>query len=225
MKNKLPVVVAVLRLSSKYLAPTLRKQAISLLVTAYPCDYDAWKHREANRLVTAIANELSVLVILAEQTDVRVILPSVFYSAAKRPLEDVLRELYSMPLSDAVRQTIITKFLIGREKLRREEMKDVLTFFQPTFPRPDCQNTDNCNKILLNYTSTVLSRLTDAEPYQDYCINKPSTIGQSIGVCSKCSDTIRDHVENATKRIWGILPDLFGLPAWEVMKASDDIQD
>ena len=194
------------------------------LITAYPTDFDAWKKRGTDRLVTAIANEFADPVVLSIQTDVRVILPAVFYGSARRPLQEVLSELYSVPLSDTARQEIVTKFVVGRENLRREETKEVLAFFQPTFSRPNCQN-GNDTTYLLNYTRTVLVRLTDAETFQDFCINKPDAIGQTIGICQNCSNTIKQHVEDATRRIWEKLPELFVLPAWEVLIEADDLQE
>ena len=221
VKNKFTIVASILRLSTKYLAPALRQQAIEMFMTAYPSTYDAWKQRGTARLVAPIDNEFGLLVVLAEQTDVRVVLPGLFYAAAKRPLAETLAQLHALPLSEAVKQDVATKFLLGREALQKEEITEVLAFFQAGFVRPNCQNNNDGN-ILLNFTRTVLYRMPLDEPYHEYCVKNPDAVGPNIGVCANCTNTIRDHIESANRKIWQRLPEFFGLPAWEVLTANED---
>ncbi|EKM50527.1 uncharacterized protein PHACADRAFT_188091 [Phanerochaete carnosa HHB-10118-sp] len=223
VKKSFAVVAAVLRLSTKYIAPVLRRQAIEMFTSAYPSTYKAWKKRNAERLVSPVDGEFSALVALAEQTDVRAILPSVFYAAAKRPLAETLAQLHALPLSETMRQETMTRFMLGREKLQKEEIKEVLTFLRPSFARPGCVNANDTNTLALA-ASTALERMGDDEPYYEYCFNNSTTVGTSIGLCAICSNTIRDHIDSAVGGIWERLPAMFGLPAWEVLTASDDGQ-
>lgn len=224
MKSKLAVVAAVLRLSTKYIAPVLRRRAISLLTTAYPSTLDGWKHRATNRLVQAIENEFAVLVVLAEETDVRVLLPAVYYLAAKQPLAEVLAQIHALPVDEISRQPICTTFLLGREALQCEEVKGILRFMQPTFSRPNCK-TSNDVSILTARAAVVLDGLADAEPFQDLCLRDPGSVGTTIGVCASCTDTIKAHIEGAFAELWERLSGLFGLPSWDVLKAGDDSED
>ena len=135
-KTKFPIVAAILRLSTKYVANDLRRQTVDILKTAFPSDFDTWCRRNETRLLPHFVGETAAMITLCQQTGIRVLLPGVYYAAAKRPLADVLDDLHSLELDNATRQDICSKFITGREKLRRTEIKSILSFFEPTFARP-----------------------------------------------------------------------------------------
>ncbi|GJE91294.1 BTB/POZ domain-containing protein [Phanerochaete sordida] len=221
VKKPFPVVAAILRLSTKYIAPVLRAQAIEMFTSAYPATYAAWKARGTARLVAATEGEFSALVVLAEQTDARALLPAVFYAAAPRPLAETLAALHALPLGEAARQDAAARFLLGRERLQREMTRDVLAFLRNGFARPGCQNGNDTN-ALVNYCRTALDAMAHDTPYYEQCINDPGAVGAAIPVCPICTTTIKDHIEGAVEKVWQRLPEIFGLPAWEVLTANDD---
>lgn len=224
MKTKFAVAAAVLRLSTKYFAPALRRQAVELLTTAYPPDFSAWERRGVDRLVPPVDNEFSAVVLLAEQADIRAFLPSIFYATSKRPLAEILPQLQSLPLNEVTRHDISSKFLLGRERLQQEEIKEVLAFLQPTFVRQSCQNNDDA-MTLLNAARTALVRLGDAEPYYDFCINNPAGVGPSLGLCDDCTTIVKQHIEEAARKLWDKLPSIFGLPDWEILTAEESTHE
>ena len=192
-----------------------------MLATAYPSDLNVWQRRATDRLVSPIGDTFLTVVHLAVQTNVQAVLPSAFYEATTRPLAEIIPQLHSLPVDDMMLQDISTKFLLGREKLQQEGIKEVLAFLQPTFVRQNCQN-GNDSATLMNAARTALVRLTDIEPYYNYCINNPAGVGMSLGVCSNCTNAIRLHIEGATLKIWEKLPSLFGLPDWEILTAEEN---
>ncbi|KAI0085765.1 hypothetical protein BDY19DRAFT_1075826 [Irpex rosettiformis] len=223
-KTKFPVVAAILRLSTKYMANDLRRQAIDILSTAFPSYFDDWSDRNSTRLVPHFAGETSAMITLCHQTGIRVFLPGVYYAAVKRPLSDVLNDLLSLDLDNTTRQNICAKFVLGREKLRETEIKSVLSFFEPSFNRSGCQN-NNDTAALQSYAGTALVRTADTEPYQDWCMSNPELVGKFINVCQVCCDTIERHISNAKHDIWEQLPVLFGLPDWETLRAEDEVDE
>lgn len=206
------------------MANDLRRQAIVTLSTAFPSQFDDWSSRNITRLVPHFIGETSAMITLCHQTGIRVFLPGVYYAAAKRPLSDVLNELHSLDLDSRTKQEICAKFVLGREKLRAIEIKSVLSFFEPTFNRPGCQN-GNDTAALQRYAGTALVRTADAEPYQDWCTANPELVGKFINVCTKCCDTIELHVSDAKREIWKQLPGLFGLPDWNTLRAEDEVDE
>ncbi|KAI0698365.1 hypothetical protein BC835DRAFT_1269081 [Cytidiella melzeri] len=223
-KSKFPVVAAILRLSTKYMANDLRRQAIQFLTTAFPPDYDAWSKRNETRLLPYFVGETAAMITLCQQTGIRVVLPGVYYAAAKRPLSDVLDDLRSLDLDDTTKQDICSKFILGRERLRQAEIKSILSFFEPTFTRATCQS-GNDTASLQRYAGTALVRTADPEPYQDWCMSNPALVGTFINVCANCCVTIEMHIEGAKRNIWSQLPGLFGLPDWDILRAEDEVDE
>jgi hypothetical protein len=223
-RTKFPIVAGILRLSTKYVANDLRRQTVDILKTAFPSDFNAWCRRNETRLLPHFVGETAAMLTLCLQTGIRVLLPGVYYAAAKRPLADVLEDLHSLEVDNATRQDICTKFITGREKLRRTEIKTILSFFEPTFARPGCQNA-NDTTALQRYAGTALVRTADSEPYQDWCMSNPALVGTFIGLCPSCCGNIENHIASARLKIWEQLPDLFGLPSWSVLRAQDEIDE
>ena len=206
------------------MAHDLRRQAIDTLSTVYPSQFDEWSDRNTTRLVPHFTGETAAMIALCQQTGIRVFLPGVYYTAAKRPLSDVLGELHSLDLDNVTKQTICTRFILGREKLRETEIKSTLSFFEPTFNRPDCQNI-NDTSALQCYAGTALLRTADAEPYQDWCMSNPELVGKFINVCGGCCDTIEEHIRDAKRNIWKHLPSFFDLPDWDTLRAEDEVDE
>lgn len=63
-KTKFPIVAAVLRLSTKYDAPLLRRRAIDLVSTTHPSTLAAWDNRSKTRLVPPFEGEIGALLTI-----------------------------------------------------------------------------------------------------------------------------------------------------------------
>ncbi|KAI0339390.1 hypothetical protein BDW22DRAFT_1361415, partial [Trametopsis cervina] len=216
-KTTFPVVSGILRLSTKYMAHELRKQAIDVLATAFPADDRKWSSRNFARLVPYFPEQTSAMISLCLQTGARVLLPAVYYAASKLPLAEVLADLYTLPPDIA--QDVCTQFVLGREKLRQVEVKSILSFFEPDFDRPICTDAHDTTK-LKTYASTALLRTVDPEPFQDWCASHGDLVGSFIGLCEGCTALIEDHIHLAKRHIFYELPLLFGLPEWKTLKAE-----
>ncbi|KAI0732189.1 hypothetical protein C8Q72DRAFT_168499 [Fomitopsis betulina] len=112
-----PVVAAVLRLATKYEAPVLRQRAIKYLTTAYPSTLEAWDRRAAYRLVLPFEDEIARYIELAVETDVHVLLPTLYYAATKQPLARVHDRLSRLAVAPPEQWAICRAFVVGREKV------------------------------------------------------------------------------------------------------------
>ncbi|PCH44594.1 hypothetical protein WOLCODRAFT_77087 [Wolfiporia cocos MD-104 SS10] len=220
-KTKFPIIAAVVHLSTKYEAAGLRQRAIDLLATAYPSTPAAWENRSAQRLVPPFEGEHAAYIALATENDIRVILPTVYYSASRQPLAEVMAELRKVSL--APNWEIFADFVVGREQLFRAELKHILAFLDVGFTRPQCQNTSVCTNVLGNARNHILQKITDAEPFHQWCNANSCEVGRTLGLCNICCTTIENSIKEGRKKVWEQLPRMFGLGDWETLRARDGL--
>jgi len=222
-KAKFPIVAAVLRLGTKYDAAALRQRAIDVLSTAYPGSLEAWGQRASKRLVPPFEDELAAYIELAIETDIRAILPALYYAASKVPLPDVLSMLHNLAVAPSVQWDACRAFIIGREKLLLAEQASALAFLQPDFSRPGCQNGSACVNQLNTATKRVLLKPGDAEPFYQWCLKDPAEAGKALALCNTCQGTVSTSIESGKYKVWEQLPVFFGLPDWDTLRARDGL--
>ena len=222
-KAKFPVAAAVLRLSTKYEAPSHRRRAIDLLSTAYPLTLSAWDNRSKTRLVPAFEGEIRSILSLAIENDVRVLLPGIFRAASKVSLPAMLNELHSLQLNEGTRQDIVTKFVVGREALKAAEIRHILQFLGPSFQRPNCRDSNRCMNILATlHRASIVKIMDPVESYQRGYDDNPASVGSTFNLCDQCATLVKESVRRGREQIWETLPEMFGLPGWDALVAESD---
>ncbi|TFY54161.1 hypothetical protein EVJ58_g9022 [Rhodofomes roseus] len=226
-KTKFPIVAAVLRLGTKYDAPALRQRAVDHLSTAYPFSLEEWGRRASKRLVPPFENELAAYIELAIETDIRVVLPALYYAASRVPLPDVLTMLHNLAVAPGVQWDVCRAFLVGREKLLLAEQASALAFLQPDFPRSDCRGSSCRQRIDEAAKKTLPKPVSDPEPFYRWCMDKPDEMAKNIALCESCQGTVATSIKNGKQKLWEQLPDFFGLPGWDTLRARDglDVND
>jgi len=205
VRAKFPVVAAVLRLSTNYHAPALRQRAIDLMTTVYPSSLNGWTERSYRRLIpTPFEGEHVAYIALAIETDIKVILPAVYFAATRAPLAEVVSEMRKMAVAHSVQWDVCTDFLVGRERLQQAEIAHILGFLEDTFARPGCQNT-NDNSILLTAARNAVRRVVDQEPYHQWCSENPLAVGYELGLCAVCCKTVTNSIKEGRRKVWGQL--------------------
>lgn len=223
MKTKFPIVAAVLRLGTKYIAPALRQRAIDLLATAYPSSLAAWDQRALHRLVPPFENELTTYIELAVETDVRVILPALYYAASRLPLADVLDRLHTLEVTPEMQWSVCRAFVTGREKLLQAEQLCALAFLQPDFARPNCRESSCANRLNDGGLKKTLPKpqAENTDTFYRWCLTEPDNVGPSLSLCAACQATVSASIKNGREKVWNQLPVYFGLPDWATLKARD----
>ncbi|KAF9819325.1 hypothetical protein IEO21_02213 [Rhodonia placenta] len=224
VKTQFPLVAAVLRLSTKYHAPVFRKRAIDLLATAYPSTAVAWQRRSSDRLIPPFPDELLTYIELAIEMDVPVILPALYYAAARKALPEAHAELSKHAVAPSVQRDVYTNFYLGRERLLQAELTHVLAFFDTGFSFPNCQNRHD-SEVLDRAARSSLRKLAGPDPYHLWCSAHPSKAASAMGVCVNCTNTIRSSIQAGCQTVWEQLPGFFGLPDWETLLGMDDGPD
>ncbi|KAI0792237.1 hypothetical protein C8Q75DRAFT_755086 [Abortiporus biennis] len=223
-KTKFPILSAILRLSTKYHSDALRNRALKILSTTYPSTLQAWDGRNKERLLPPFEGEIGLMISLAYETDVRVILPSLYYAAYRAPISKIMVELQQLKLSPSDRDTILRNWIIGCNELRHLELSTTLGFFHPSFKRPKCQS-NRCDQKLQTQASNSIQDTASTDSYQRWCGDYWKDIGSSLDLCKECATAVECSVMNAREDIWDQLPTLFGLSDWETLEARDEVED
>lgn len=216
---------AVLRLGTKYIAPALRQQAIDMLATAYPSSLTAWDQRASHRLIPPFENELPTYIELAIETDVRIVLPALYYAASKAPLADVLDSLHKVAVAPEAQWNICRAFVVGREKLLQAEQLCALAFLQPDFPRPDCTGSHCANRLKDGGLKQTLPKpqAENTDPFYRWCLAEPDNVGSSLSLCNACQTAVSTSIKNGGEKLWDQLPTFFGLSDWATLRARDGL--
>ncbi|KAF9042439.1 hypothetical protein BJ165DRAFT_1312882, partial [Panaeolus papilionaceus] len=89
-KTTIQILRGILRLSTKYDVPYLRRRSILHLESTFPTSLPAWKNRTETRTLDAIDNTPFAALQLAREMSVDWVIPAILYCVSSHPLDKVL---------------------------------------------------------------------------------------------------------------------------------------
>jgi len=210
----------------------LRKRALAHLFLSYPLTLDQWDRRQK---VSTLGAELDIgawpgstsktlqVIEVAKNLDIPWILPAAYYDCSTVSLELLLGE---PKWNDGTIDTDIKNhILIGYQKQTNATRSQMLEFLYCD-PLERCARKDVCGEVKRRlYCAT-----------QEWSVNKPLEVMVDgdwecfLGdLCGLCLEVSKVRFQNARKEFWERLPEIFGLPKWEVLvgmygEAVDDAQ-
>jgi len=214
------VVLAILKLSTKYEVAYLRKRALAHLRLSYPLTLDQWNRRQK---VSTLAAELDVdtwpgstsktlkVIEVAKKLDIPWILPAAYYDCSTVSLELLLDD--SKWNDGTIDLETKNSILIGYQKQSTATHSQMLDFLYCD-PLNNCMQKEVCGEIRRRlYCAT-----------QEWSITKPLDamvdgdwecfLGSLCGLCLGVSKV---RFDRARKEFWERLPEIYGLPKWEVL--------
>ena len=220
----IPLIVKILRMSTKYQVPALRKRAIDVLLRWYPTTLDAYKEEPTceNPLRDRYAYARHVMVAnVARETDALVLLPTALFlccaSADASTLYDgMIQDGTYHLLSDRNKRAVV----LGRPRLSHAARTRTHSFLF----RPQARGGFECRRTACaDFCNIYTSVLDDKE---DPFINPfRRIVWESLGkaCCTPCiQDWMRVNRE-ASLEVWQELPSFFDLPPWqELTKVSGE---
>ena len=213
-ETEFAVVAGILRLSTKYQVPHLRRRAIQHLITAYPTTLQAWDSRNTSRTIPAIPYVPFAVLELARLTDVEIVVPAAMYCCCTSSIKDIVDGVpwsgSQLDMSWADKRTCV----IGRQELLSAKQSMICAFLKPDSV-PPCDTTDSCNTGRLKAVFTN----TDDE-YCDPLWDRFDWAKFAQVVCSSCLAASRGRYEKARKDLWSNLPRIFNLRSWTELEAS-----
>ncbi|KDQ58369.1 hypothetical protein JAAARDRAFT_46865 [Jaapia argillacea MUCL 33604] len=63
------------------------------------------------------------------------------------------------------------------------------------------------------------------ETFARWCLGHASEAGSSLGFCRECSKSIEEAIQEGYAKVWEKLPEYFGFPGWETLKAEASVFD
>jgi hypothetical protein len=214
------VVLAILKLSTKYEVAYLRKRALAHLFLSYPLTLDQWDQRQK---VSTLGAELDIdawpgstsktlkVIEAAKNLKAPWILPGAYYDLATVSLE----VLFNDPKWNDGTINIDTKndILIGYHKQTNATRSQMLEFLYSN-PLERCIQKDVCGEERRRLYCTT----------QEWSVTKPLEVMVDgdweyfLGdLCGLCLEVSKVQFQRARKEFWEKLPEIFGLPKWEVL--------
>ncbi|KLO07727.1 hypothetical protein SCHPADRAFT_894416 [Schizopora paradoxa] len=185
----LPVILSLIRMSTKYNFTFIQDKVTSHLKLVYPTDLESLEGRSYGRLFVDYNEEHDFqLLVVAEQCNMKAILPMLYLDCAASPMDDILKG------SEAADPHNFRKFCV------------VTNGFQST------RISTGPMELFANYMKTpteflVHELLFGVEPDCD------KTLRASI--CKDCKKASSEAFEKLRLEVWNAIPSLFELGTWE----------
>lgn len=210
--SELPIVSAVLRLSTKYDIQYLRRRALQHLITTFPMTLAGWKARDKARTIPPVDNTPFAALQVAREFDLPWLIPSIMYCISSHPLEKTLDGApwagSHLQLSHADQRTCV----LGRSNLMMIQNRGALEL---------SKTMSSASESMCTEASCVSTRMRCAEIMTSWGVagfldffeeNSGVFLG---GFCSPCHSAFRDECEVASQALWNALPPMFDLPSWD----------
>jgi hypothetical protein len=220
VQTTITIVIAVLRLSTKYDVKYLRQRALNHLDTLYPLTLTTFDMRQKSRTMPWRLNTAFYVADLAHQLGMEWLLPSALYCVCACPLED-LAQGYVWE-GESIQMDMVNKVrcLKALSELGNRENRDVLGFL--TVKEVEgCRTPDKCRKgrlEMLRRLNAERRRTIDPLGVMHPKQEKWRLYGASV--CKICGKEGKRAYGEGKMKLWGALPGIFGLQDWEVLTRS-----
>ncbi|THU75501.1 hypothetical protein K435DRAFT_974800 [Dendrothele bispora CBS 962.96] len=207
-KTNLSIITGVLRLSTKYDVPYLRRRALMHLDCSYPStSLKAWDARGPVRTIPPIINTPFMLLCLAREVDVPWIMPQLMYCVSGLPmpiLEGILWDEIQVKPSEQDQKLLI----VGRSELAYLQNRFIFNTLR--FKSDDfCADPEEARFQLLGAALSTkeihaLGRFghEQLKPYKE-------------DMCESCNTEWNSRLDSARREVWNRLPSVFGYSDWE----------
>jgi len=217
------VICAVLGMSHKYDIPYLIQRAMLHLEPEFPT-------RLLGRLIVRMDSSPSTLeeclaiVQIASRTDVKWILPFVYYSICVYPIEDIVNSEGWRQLSIADQNRIIIGY--PAQVLATAE---ILKFLRSAPSEPPCTTPNICNVARPLWDAWAHERWTHpsirrvSDPLSQEHWFGSDWAGFKTQLCPNCFSAAKEKHNQARQTVWERLPAMFQLPAWNELERQRKI--
>ncbi|KAJ7267680.1 hypothetical protein B0H12DRAFT_1010194 [Mycena haematopus] len=200
-----------LRLSTKYMINTLRQRCIAILKARFPTTFATYNamisssHRKHYK-----SDEVMRAVLLAQECNLRDILPYAYYCVARMGLTRLVAD---SPADISWREKTIC--LVGRERLRWAEMSLSHSFLFAFQRAPGCVSPPQCGIARGPHKEwRVLEAARSPNPLKLY------TRWQALNVCAQCVAHAQAQHQAGREEVWQHLPVIFELGGWDELREA-----
>lgn len=220
--NDIPMIVSVLRLSTKYEVQCLRKRAIEALLRWYPSTLKEYMPF-CGSAHPAQDHPRHVLVAnAARETDVPVLLPTALLLCASTAnsyalYDGLVRDDIRYTLADANKRALF----VGRSKLAHAaRSRTQACFFYPR-DTSKCKAPQRCDEFCRIYASVFDGK---DDPWMNPFYKISWKAVQST-CCSNCAISWEQHHSEECELVWKEFPTYFGLPDWNTLVEQSKVTE
>ncbi|KLO06257.1 hypothetical protein SCHPADRAFT_946238 [Schizopora paradoxa] len=213
--TSLPIILALLNLSTKYDIPVIRREVIQHLAIYYPSESEKWVNVHETPLFGEIYDTPKdanfQLLISARRCNAGPILPMLFYSCAIESLDTIFNHLHQLDATD------LKRIISGRELL--------LTTWIPLFgtrvlrPQQRCKSAACSDARIRMFAHWVESCESESRKFPlAACCGGLRGIGNEEEykkLCTFCINESTDSLDFFESTFWDVLPFIFALDEWD----------
>ncbi|KAJ6478040.1 hypothetical protein C8R47DRAFT_1323118 [Mycena vitilis] len=201
--------LGILRLAHKYDVPYLRRRALEHLGTLHPTRLSEWN---VAKLIPPTTERLSQrLATIATATEVGALwlLPTTYYALCRRRLSPFVEDSRWIALGDVERKACILGY--PAQILQTPKILEFLSVLDD-----NCEASAACNSNRLRLTRFFSVSVYPNNPLD--CWDEELWNAVTGSICDTCVESSRLLHSAARQKCWDGLPEMFGLPSWEILE-------
>ncbi|KLO07729.1 hypothetical protein SCHPADRAFT_836184 [Schizopora paradoxa] len=207
----LPVFLSLIRMGTKYNFSYILDEISVHTKCAYPTDLHSMGDRSFRDLLIEYKDEDDLLLLaVAEQCDMKIILPLLYFDCAASPLENILKASKELNLRDSS----FLKIIRGHEQVSSYSKQLGVVLF---LPHQKC--TPSCQTARM---SLLAKYLKDPPNYPVHEILMGDELNDEedlrASICDDCSEKSSEGVEAFRLEVWNSIPGMFELGTWDDYK-------
>ncbi|KAG5648438.1 hypothetical protein DXG03_005012 [Asterophora parasitica] len=222
----------VLRLSTKYLIAHLRAQAIRFLATTWPHTLEGHDAMVNKAVSTPTKDGLSYPYVhplhvlnLANELNVRIVIPSAVYFLSLYPLSDVLRADHPKLLAkhpSRLSSSLGPAELVAYTLMYQHRVKIILEFIRKErTPSTACIGESTCPRGFQKQASRLLRSWQTRTGPLYFIVQAMNAVEDEPLLCEPCRKAYRRDAELLRQKIWRDLPEAISLPNWDDLVEGD----
>ncbi|KAJ7614848.1 hypothetical protein FB45DRAFT_1064505 [Roridomyces roridus] len=195
-----------LRLATKYDVEHLRARMVSILDAIYPSSLTEWLVRSPPAGYTQMEGDDFLALDLASEYQLLPPLPGIYFECSAYTIPNI----FASGIDLKTKETCVAVEGEFSDKWARKIVHGVLCPSETNA----CNDPTSCDRVRLGLVSQnglpKLAELFDCSWRWDR-----STL------CVQCKATAQKEYDSAVRKLWDVLPSLFGLPEWEVLLGTE----
>ncbi|KZV70668.1 hypothetical protein PENSPDRAFT_578968 [Peniophora sp. CONT] len=212
-----------LRLAHKYEIRRLQKEALDVLLEAWPTSLSLWDRRTTACGGPECARDNSfphpiAMINLARQAGANRLLPAAFYDLSRQPPSLSAAGFHS----DRLAQPDLVSLFTGRELASRFLSTFIVQVLEGRTPAPGCPTMRRCTTVFERMGQEVvrsLSSSADSLAIMGSVLTLPlpeEDVGPAlVMLCVPCAEALEEEVHNAREMCWESLPAWFSVEELE----------
>ncbi|EPQ50346.1 hypothetical protein GLOTRDRAFT_82380 [Gloeophyllum trabeum ATCC 11539] len=214
--------IGALRLSTKYNIQSIRRRIVDELALIYPRTLQGFYHRVRHPVHEQFIGKAYIAAELARVGEAPILLPAILYCCATYTTETILDDNGPVGLNWSEKRACIMgreRIMVAYRKLEKQLKPQALP------PTVNCElpGGQRCEIQQGVWVPLLQKRRKLTAHWFMPMLSHGNDLSWGPGVCFSCFDAMKTLYHNELNAIWEKLPEYFGLPSWEDLRAASDL--